>query len=497
MNHKEEDSSEWQPVPPGFLERALSSKNRSAYESSVIGEYARLLLLLFVAPLVIWFVYSIIKYQTGVLSLVAALVLLASLISSRGYRLLRIALLVAMIANVFALVINPNESIGITNESPSDAPSYVLLLCLIIASLFEIGAWVKSSSRTTLIKTLAWGVLAIPAIIYILGIPLFNLLWETFQGDEKKLTIRDPNWSFLNEAAFQAAKFGIFAVFAYLAACLGSFLNVVAYCIPRGESVGLRDSKCPHCNTKISRIDNFPIFSYINLGARCRACQESISIRYLIIELVVAAIFGSLFLYELITGCANVPLMNIHHQGVLWIILYPKWPAIAIYFFHAFLMCAVLVLSLFESDKQPLKLPFAIIVGLGFFVWAAIYFPIQPIPVFEHLPGISLEFSPWIGQLLKLMVGGIVGAIVGRVAGTIFSASHPSILTFAFMLTGIVLGWQALAQVIVVFGIMVAIVRFFPKATNLLYCRPTTILFVAIVIHHPFWKTIADWWRFN
>jgi leader peptidase (prepilin peptidase)/N-methyltransferase len=257
----------------------------------------------------------------------------------------------------------------------------------------------------------------------------------------------------------------------------------------------VRDSKCPICQTKIRRTDNLPIFSYVNLGGKCRSCSTTIPARYLIAELVVAAIFGSLFLYELVTGCANVPHMRtIHHQGILWIILYPKWPAIGMYFYHVFFMCTLLVLSLMEWDKQPLKLIFTGLLGLTFLLTAAIYHPIQPVPFFEHWPSRPINFSPWIEQLFKLAVGGIIGAVIGRLIGTAFSASRLSILTFAFALTGMVLGWQALLQVTVFFGVLAVAAQTLPKEKSL-KCYPAVILLLAVALHHPFWKTIAQCWR--
>ena len=91
-----------------------------------------------------------------------------------------------------------------------------------------MSAWIKGCSRTTILKTLAWGTLAIPAIIYIFAVPLVETIWETVEADKNKLLLRDPNWNVINEATFRAAKFGVFLVFAYLGACVGSFLNVVA-----------------------------------------------------------------------------------------------------------------------------------------------------------------------------------------------------------------------------------------------------------------------------
>ena len=64
-------------------------------------------------------------------------------------------------------------------------------------------------------------------------------------------------------------------------------------------------------------------------------------------------------------------------------------------------------------------------------------------------------------------------------------------------LTIVVLGWQVLVQVAVMFGLLAVLARVWPSATKLLQDKPTVVLFVAIAIHHPFWRTIADWWRLN
>lgn len=476
----------------------VSSLNFVPYESSPGGKYSRWILLLLAVSLVAWFGYRIASRQTGTLGFIAASILLTTLVTLRGNRILRVGLLVAMAMNVFSQVVNPDELFSKLDTSFALAARYVLLGCLVAASIFETSAWVKSSPRKTLVKTLAWSVLAIPAIGYIAGIPILNSVWEAIAGDEKTIVPKNPDWNLLNEVSFRAAKFFVFTAFTYLGACLGSFLNVVAYCAPRGEAIGMRNSQCPKCDSEISRIDNLPIFSYINLGAKCRNCSSHIPARYLIVELIVAAIFGSLFLYELVTGCANVPATESYfHKGVLWIILYPKWPVIGIYFYHCFFMSAVLVLSLIEWDKQPIKLNFSIFVWLVFFVSGVIYFPTQPAPLLEHVPGISLQLSPLIEQLSKLVFGGAMGALMGWLAGRAFLASHATILTFAFSLTGMVLGWQALIQVAIFFVVLSALARGWSKSATLLLSKPTTILLIAIALHHPFWNAIAGLWRFN
>ncbi len=79
-------------------------------------------------------------------------------------------------------------------------------------------------------------------------------------------------------------------------ACLGSFLNVCIYRIPRNLSIIKPASFCPHCKKPIKWYDNIPILSFIFLGGRCRYCQEKISFRYLVVEVITA--FLVLFLYS-------------------------------------------------------------------------------------------------------------------------------------------------------------------------------------------------------
>jgi leader peptidase (prepilin peptidase) / N-methyltransferase len=70
----------------------------------------------------------------------------------------------------------------------------------------------------------------------------------------------------------------------------GSFLNVVAVRMPRGESIVAPGSRCPSCGTPIKPYDNVPVFGWLLLRARCRSCRVRISGRYPLVEALTAAL---------------------------------------------------------------------------------------------------------------------------------------------------------------------------------------------------------------
>jgi len=72
--------------------------------------------------------------------------------------------------------------------------------------------------------------------------------------------------------------------------CIGSFLNVCIYRLPR-EKISVNNPKrsmCPNCGTQLHFLENIPLISYIYLLGKCRTCQSSISMRYPAVELISA-----------------------------------------------------------------------------------------------------------------------------------------------------------------------------------------------------------------
>lgn len=138
---------------------------------------------------------------------------------------------------------------------------------------------------------------------------------------------------------------GLIAVFAgILGAAVGSFLNVVAYRVPRGESVVRPPSRCPSCGTQLRSADNVPVLSWLILRGRCRTCRAPISVRYPLIE------------------AAN---------AVLWIAAVLRFDELEAAAFVALATTALLALSAIDLEHR--RLPNAIVLPatLGALVWVA------------------------------------------------------------------------------------------------------------------------------
>ncbi len=126
---------------------------------------------------------------------------------------------------------------------------------------------------------------------------------------------------------------------AVLGLLVGSFLNVVVWRVPRGESVVHPPSACPGCGRPIRPRDNVPVLSWLLLRGRCRDCGTRISVRYPAVELASAVLFGLVawhvepwavpaFAYLAAVGLA-LALIDLDTHRLPNVIVLPSYPVLA------------------------------------------------------------------------------------------------------------------------------------------------------------------------
>lgn len=85
---------------------------------------------------------------------------------------------------------------------------------------------------------------------------------------------------------------------ALLGACVGSFLNVVAWRLPREESLLWPPSHCPRCGTTLAWFENIPVLGWLLLRARCRHCHAPIRGRYPAVEALCSGLWVAVLLAQ-------------------------------------------------------------------------------------------------------------------------------------------------------------------------------------------------------
>ena len=154
---------------------------------------------------------------------------------------------------------------------------------------------------------------------------------------------------------------------------IGSFLNVVAYRLPRGESLVHPRSRCPSCDTQLRAIDNIPVVSWLALRGRCHACGAPISVRYPLVELTTGALYVAVVVSQddaarivlgllLVTALVPITLIDLDHRIIPNRITGPA--AIA----------ALIVIAALDTDFL-LEAVLAGVAGGGFFLIAAVLYP--------------------------------------------------------------------------------------------------------------------------
>jgi leader peptidase (prepilin peptidase)/N-methyltransferase len=165
----------------------------------------------------------------------------------------------------------------------------------------------------------------------------------------------------------------IFILFLFaLGACIGSFLNVVVWRLPRGESLVRPPSHCPKCGKLLKWYDNLPIIGWIKLGGKCRFCSQPISPRYPIVEAVTGLLFVLYYVMFFILQIG--PCLPAGDRVTLSIL--DDWPMYGLYMFA---VAALLAASLIYAELFiiPLEIPW-LMAGVAFVVHGIIDRPSVP-----------------------------------------------------------------------------------------------------------------------
>lgn len=209
----------------------------------------------------------------------------------------------------------------------------------------------------------------------------------------------------------------IFTIYVFILGLIwGSFANVVIYRLPLNKSVVKPRSACPECKESISWYDNIPIFSWIFLKSLCRNCHSKISIRYPIVELLMAVLFTSIYLkfgfqwylLELIIltfGLVVISFIDLDHMIIPDILSLGG-------------IVVGLLGGLLNPDRQLLEAFLGMLFGGGFFWLTAYLYCIFKKK--EGLGGGDIKLLAWIGAVLGwkaipfiILVSSFVGLFFG------------------------------------------------------------------------------------
>ncbi len=208
----------------------------------------------------------------------------------------------------------------------------------------------------------------------------------------------------------------VYVLAGILGLCVGSFLNVVIYRLPRQMRLDFPGSHCTSCNYSLKWYDNIPVLSYLMLGGKCRKCKSPISVRYAIVEfanavlwVLCAVLFWKIHPAYAIT-CAIV-------CSVLICIFFVDLEHMLI-FNRFILLVAVggMITMFYDSYTRPADHIIGALVGGGLF--ALLYFGAIAVLKREAMGFADVKLSAAAGLLLgwqKLIFAMLIASVVGSV----------------------------------------------------------------------------------
>lgn len=201
-----------------------------------------------------------------------------------------------------------------------------------------------------------------------------------------------------------------------LGLCVGSFLNVVIYRLPREMSLAFPGSHCTTCDYQLKWYDNIPVVSWLMLGGKCRKCREPISARYTVVELANMALWllsVALFwkespVYAVLCAIVCSALICIFFIDLEHMLIYNR--------FILIVAAAGLVAMFHDGFTKPADHVIGALVGGG--VFALLYFGAIAILKREAMGFADVKFAAAAGLLLgwqKLLLSVLIASVVGSI----------------------------------------------------------------------------------
>ena len=198
----------------------------------------------------------------------------------------------------------------------------------------------------------------------------------------------------------------IFFLFA-LGACIGSFLNVVVWRLPRGESLIRPPSHCPNCQHLLAWRDNIPVFGWILLAANAVIAATASRLGYPIVEAITGLLFAGYYVCFFILQIGPCPAV-INAISIFGtptaraLTIQQDWP---IYLTDMFLIAALLAASLIDAELFiiPPSIPWWA-AGVGLVVHAIVDQPTLPGAVNASPPGAAFALGGGAGLIISIIL---------------------------------------------------------------------------------------------
>ena len=287
----------------------------------------------------------------------------------------------------------------------------------------------------------------------------------------------------------------------WVASSVGSFLNVVAWRMPRGQSINGR-SHCPRCLTQLKARDNFPVFGWLALRGRCRTCRLPISSRYPIVEAAVGLSLTAVAVAEVYQ--VSLPRQGQDYRGPLWLPeLDPVILVTIAYHIVGLTLCWALGLIRIDGNRLP--------TNLTSLALAVTVLPILIFPTLMVVPWqmeVQADWQPngrYIDAMIRVITALAAATALGRYLAKGFCPmADPKLdplgkstgrlidLIVILAIPAVLVGWQASPAVIVLAAVLAFWIRPMMAPQSDALGRFALAMPVAVTFQIIFWQRLGS-----